>query len=58
MNAQFFISDDKKDRHYEISFHIGRHKENVWIRNSGGEMMQIEEQQFFDLIDKFFKENF
>lgn len=58
MNATFYISDDKKDRHYEINFQRYDMKNHVWIKNSGGEGMQIEEQKFFELIDKFFKENF
>jgi hypothetical protein len=58
MNANFYISDYKKDRHYEISFHMDRLKNHIWIANAGHEGMEVSEQQFFELIDKFFKENF
>ncbi len=58
MNAIFYVSDKSKDRHYEIRFTKQGLSENVWIGNAGGEAMAMEEQEFFDLIDKYFKDNF
>jgi hypothetical protein len=42
------------DEYYEIS----TDKDGVWIGTQDGEGMQVSSQQFFDGIDKFYKENF
>lgn len=59
MNTCFYISDKDKDRHYQIMFskdYLG--KNQVSISNAGGEAMFMDEEKFFQLIDKYFKENF
>lgn len=59
MNTCFYISDKDKDRHYQISFYNNHNGKNeIVISNSGKESMYIDEEQFFQLIDKYFKENF
>ena len=42
-------------RYYELS---GCGVDSIWIENEAGEGMQIAEDKFYELIDKFFKENF
>lgn len=58
MNASFYISDQKRNNHYEINFFYQGGINYIWLKNAGGELMHMEEQKFFDFIDKFFKENF
>jgi len=58
MNVLLYISDTSHNNHYEIRFTTDRSHPDFFLSNAGGELMSLSEQQFFDIIDKFFKENF
>lgn len=55
----YFDEENKIEKSYSIENTmppIGESK--VWIRNEEGESMTVDTKKIFDLIDKFFKENY
>lgn len=58
MNASFYISDQSKDRHYKITFHHDKLNDYISLTNDEGEGMSLNEESFFNLLDKYFKDKF
>lgn len=61
MNFTLRIYDKDHKNYYEISeVHetIPELKDKFWLNNQDGEGGTFDIKQFFEIIDKFFKENF
>jgi len=49
------VIEDKDGSYYELSDFDAK---ALWIENEAGEGGEIADDKFYELIDKFFKENF
>ena len=54
-NETILLIEDKNGKHYRLNDFDPK---TLWIENEAGEGIQITEDKFYELIDKFFKENF
>lgn len=56
---ELHISDNGVAQTYKISIFISHDgRKSLWISNVQGEGMEVSEKNFFDVIDKYFKEEF
>lgn len=55
MEFSLVIKSENGNKFYEFIYH--ENDNYVWLRNGEGESMGMNKQQFFEHVDKWFKEN-
>lgn len=58
MYFELVISDEKEKNSYTIANKPSSSEKNLWLESSTGEGMEVPQNVLYELIDKYFNENF
>ena len=58
MYFELVISDEKEKNSYTIANKPSSSEKNLWLESSIGEGMEVPQNVLYELIDKYFNENF